>query len=367
MVDIGDLPPSLDAGTRVFSQSCQPLWETRRGPIVESVHFGAIAIVDAQARLWASWGDPYLVTFMRSSAKPLQALPLIEMGGEQLYHLTSKEIALLCASHDGTDEHVDVVRGIQEKMGIQESDLLCGIQPPLHTPTAEALRARGEQPTPNRHNCSGKHSGMLAQARMRGLPIADYVNLKHPVQQTILEYVSAMCALPVERVGIGVDGCSAPTFAVPLYHAALAFARLCDPRDLPLERMAACRRITQSILAYPRMVGGEGRFDTRLMEVGEGRILAKGGAEGYMAIGIMPGVMGADSPGLGIIYKVSDGDSQGRVRPAVGMEILRQLGVLGEKESDALKEFGPSRPVTNRRRITVGESRPVFLLKRASR
>lgn len=346
-----------------MSEPYQPIWETTRGQITESVHFGAVAVVEATGRLLASYGDPYLVTFLRSSAKPLQALPFLELGGDQTYHLTSKEIAILCASHAGTEEHVSVIKSIQDKVGIQESDLLCGIQPPLDAPTAERLRARGEPFTPNHHNCSGKHSGMLAHARLRGLPLSDYINPKHPVQQTILEYLAAMCALPPQQIQIGIDGCSAPTFALPLYNTALGFARLCDPRGMAVERMAACKRITQSMLAHPEMVSGDGFFDTRVMQVGNGRILAKGGAEGYQAIGLMPGVLTPDSPGVGIAFKISDGDAGGRVRSAVALEILRQLGVLNEKDLEALKEFGPRKAVQNWRKLTVGESRPIFTLQ----
>lgn len=347
-----------------MTEMYQPIWETTRGRIPESIHFGAIAVVEATGRLLASYGDPYLVTFLRSSAKPLQALPFIEFGGDQVYHLTSKEIAILCASHAGTEEHVAVVKSVQDKVGIQESDLLCGVQPPLDAATAERLRAKGEPFTPNRHNCSGKHSGMLAHARMRGLPISDYINPQHPVQQTILEYLAAMCALPPQRIEIGVDGCSAPTFAVPLYNAALGFARLCDPRGLAVERAAACKRITQSMLAHPQMISGEGFFDTRLMQVGDGRILAKGGAEGYQTIGLMPGALTPDSPGVGIAFKISDGDAAGRVRSAVALEILRQLGVLSEKDMEALASFGPRSVVQNWRKLTVGESHPIFVLQR---
>ncbi len=348
-----------------MTETYQPIWETTRGEITESVHFGAIAVVESTGRLLASYGDPYLVAFLRSSAKPLQALPFLELGGAQTYHLTSKEIAILCASHVGTEEHVAVVRSIQDKAGIRESDLLCGAQPPLDTSTAERLRAKGEPFTPNHHNCSGKHSGMLAHARMRGLPISDYVNPQHPVQQTILEYLAAMCALPVEHIEVGIDGCSAPTFAMPLYNAALGFARLCDPRGMAVERMAACKWIVQSMLAYPHMVSGEGFFDTRLMQVGEGRILTKGGAEGYQAMGLIPGVLAPDSRGVGIAFKISDGDVGRRVRSAVALEILRQLGVLAEKDMEALADFGPRKVVQNCRKLTVGESRPIFALQRA--
>ena len=351
----------------------QPVFELTRGSIVESTHFGAAAVVDSSGRLLAWFGDPKLVTFMRSSAKPLQALSFIEHGGDQAFHLTSREVAILCASHDGTDEHVEVVKGIQAKVGVQETDLLCGTHLLSDVETVEAMRTRAEKVTPLRHNCSGKHTGMLAYARMRGLPIADYINPEHPVQKDILRTFSQMVGMEPEKVQVGTDGCSAPNFAVPLSNAALGFARLCDPRSLSQERAAACRRITSAMMANPVMVAGKGRFDTRVMEVCAKRILVKGGAEGYMAMGIMAGALGAESPGIGIVFKVSDGDLSvrdadgsfhNRVRPAVGLEILKQLGYASEKELEKLAGFGPVKPVTNARKLVVGESRPVFSLKR---
>ena len=356
-----------------MTEPYQPVFELTRGNIVESMHFGAAAVVDSLGHLLAWYGDPKLVTFMRSSAKPLQALPFIELGGDQTFHLPSKEIAILCASHEGTDEHVEVIKGIQAKVGVSESDLLCGTHLLSHLPTVEAMRGRGEMLSPNRNNCSGKHTGMLAHARMRGLPISDYINPEHPIQKTILESVAGMCGIETERVEIGTDGCSAPNFAIPLSNAALGFARLCDPRTLSQERAAACRRITSAMMANPVMVAGAGRFDTRLMEVCARRIISKGGAEGYQALGIMPGALGAESPGIGIVFKVSDGDLpvrnadglfRNRVRPAMALEILKQLGYASESELEALAEFGPVRPVTNARKITVGEAHPVFTLKR---
>ena len=149
-----------------MTESYQQIFEVTRGRIVESIHFGAAAVVDSGGRLLAWLGDPKIITFLRSSAKPFQALPFIEGGGDQTFHLTSKEVAIICGSHDGTDEHVEVIKGIQAKAGVQESDLLCGAHPLSHVPTVEAMRARGETPTPNRHNCSGKHTGMLAAARI---------------------------------------------------------------------------------------------------------------------------------------------------------------------------------------------------------
>lgn len=351
----------------------QPVFELTRGNIVESVHFGAVAVVDSSGRLLAWYGDPKVVTFMRSSAKPLQALSFIEHGGDQAFHLTSKEIAIICASHEGTDEHVEVIKSIQAKVGVQESDLLCGTHPLSHIPTVEAMRARGELPTANRNNCSGKHTGMLAHARMRGLPIADYINPGHHVQKTILETFSEMCGIEPDRVEMGVDGCSAPNFAIPLSNAALGFARLCDPRSLSQDRAAACRRITSAMMANPIMVSGTGRFDTRMMEVCSKRIVAKSGAEGFLALGIMAGALGAESPGIGIVFKVADGDItlrdadgnfRNRVRPAMALEILKQLGYVSDKELESLAGFGPVLPILNARKMVVGESRPAFTLKR---
>ena len=342
-----------------------PIFETTRGETVESIHYGAAVAVDANGKLLAWVGDPHVTTFLRSTAKPFQAMPFIERGGAEVFHLHPREIAILCASHSGTDLHVDVVRSVQEKAGLQESDLQCGVHPPFDKETAERLIRNGEAPTPNRHNCSGKHTGMLAHAKMRGLPLQTYLDPAHPIQQDILKTFAEMCDLSAEEVKLGTDGCSAPNFAVPLYNAALAYARLCDPKDLPETRAAACKTITQAMTAHPEMISGYGNFDTRLMEVGGGKIIAKGGAEGYQGIGIMPGVLATDSPGIGIILKVSDGDAAKRVRPAVILEILHRLRALDEGQMRELAAFGPLQSIYNWRKLTVGESRPIFTLSRA--
>ena len=147
-----------------------PIVELTRGGIVESTHFGAIAIVNPRNELVAWYADPGAVTFLRSTAKPFQAIPLIEHDGQEVYSLSLREVALICASHAGTDEHVAVAKSIQAKTGAQESDLLCGTHPIGHKPTINAMAQRVETVTPNRHNCSGKHTGMVAYARLLGLP-----------------------------------------------------------------------------------------------------------------------------------------------------------------------------------------------------
>ncbi len=351
-----------------------PLFELTRGHIVESVHYGAVAVVDSGGRLLYSYGDPQTVAFLRSSAKPFQALPFFERGGPQTFGLNQKEQALICASHEGSDEHVRVAAGIQAKVGIRESDLQCGIHMPADPAAFKALISRGEAPTANRNNCSGKHSGMLAHAKMRDLPLDTYLDPTHPIQQDILAAFAEMCNYPKEKVEVGIDGCSAPTFAVPLYNSALAFARLCDPERLPEARAAGCREITSAMTHFPEMVSGITEFDCRLMQTGKGQIVCKRGAEGFQAIGLMPGVLGAGSPGVGITFKVSDGDllfrtinmePLNRVRPAVTLHVLRQLGALSQEQCKELAEFGPRLPIKNHRGIVSGESGPAFTLTKA--
>jgi len=354
----------------------QPIFQLTRGNIVESVHFGAIAIMDSSGKLVAWYGDPELVTFTRSSGKPFQALPFIESGGMEYFGLTLQEVALLCGSHSGTDEHLAVVRSIQKKTGVSEEDLLCGIHTPYSRATAEAMRERGEKSTPNRHNCSGKHTGMIAFSRMLGYPVEaggmTYIDKNHPVQIKIMALMADICNFPLEKIQIGTDGCSAPNFALPLQNTALAFARLCQPDGISKERADACKLITNAMHSYPEMIGGPDNFDTDLMQVGRGRIICKGGAEGFQAFAIMPGTIKPGSPALGIAFKVSDGDLKGHnrpygdptgyVRPAVTLEILRQLGALDKADLEKLARFGPEFPVENLRKLKVGWASPCFKL-----
>jgi len=351
--------------------TAQPLFEVTRGQIVESVHYGSIAVVDSNGKLIASYGDPQTVAFLRSSAKPFQALPFVERGGVEYFNFTPRELALSCASHEGSDMHVQAVSQLQNKIGIEESNLQCGTHLPGDVDELKSLIVHNQQPHTNHNNCSGKHTAMLAHAKMRGLPLENYLDIDHPIQQDILVAFAEMCGLSVDQVQLGTDGCSAPNFGVPLYNAAFAFAKVCDPRSLAETRSSACRKITAAMTSYPEMVSGYREFDEQLMRAGEGKIVCKRGAEGYQIIGILPGVISPDSPGIGIALKVSDGDaarmgmnleSTNRVRPAVTLEILRQLGALSSKQEQALASFGPEKSITNHRGTVTGKSYPVFKL-----
>ncbi len=341
----------------------QPMIEVTRGPIVECVHWGALTVVDAAGRVVASFGDPDTVTFLRSSAKPFQALPFVERGGPQAYGFTDRELALTCASHSGTDEHVRVAQGMQAKIGVSESDLMCGVHLPMHEATAFRLIREGVDPTPNRHNCSGKHTGMLAHALLRQLPKADYINFNHPIQISILETFAEMCGLEKEEVVLGVDGCSAPNFAVPLRSAAFGYARLADPSGLPDSRAEAVDLIWRAMTSHPDMVGGPARFDTRLMEITGGKLLAKSGAEGYHGLALRPGALGPGSPAFGIALKIADGDAAGRANSCAVLELLRQLGALDDAQMAELSEYH-AHPLYNYRHIHVGSVRPVFTVEK---
>ena len=349
----------------------QPIFELTRGGIIESTHYGAIAVVDSHGKLLASYGDPQMVAFMRSSAKPFQVLPFVERGGCEHFGFTKQELALACASHEGSDEHVRVARSMLEKVGVEESALQCGSHMPGNVEAYKRLIKNDEAPTPIRNNCSGKHSAMLAHAKMRNLPLDTYLDSDHTIQRDILASFAEMCLLPPNQIQLGIDGCSAPNFAVPLYNSALAFAKLADPHSLTGTRSNACHKITSAMMTHPEMISGPTEFDCRLMQVGTGKIVCKRGAEGYQAIGLLPGAIGMDSPGIGVAIKVMEGDlgqrgldlrAYTRVRPAVTLEILKQLGALSEEQLNKLAEFGPVKPVTNHRGIVVGESRPAFTL-----
>lgn len=354
-----------------------PLVETTRGPIVESIHYGAIVVTNTHGDLIASAGNPDTVVFLRSSSKPFQVLPLVEGGGMERFGLNERELAVMCASHNGTDEHVRVITGIQQKLGVSAADLLCGTHMPGDPLTAERMFINHEEVTPLRHNCSGKHTGMLAQALLYGEPIADYIDPQHPVQRRILRTFSEMTGVPVDEIILGTDGCSAPVFAVPLRAAACALARLADPSGLPEPRRSALRRIFAAMTTHPDMVAGPGAFDTELMTSGRGGILTKGGAEGYQAISLLPGVSRKVAGALGIAIKISDGDlaqrdrpeklariahqGGGRARATTAVEVLRQLGALNEGQLTELEDYLP-RAQYNWRHIEVGEIRPCFEL-----
>lgn len=359
---MGGRPP----GVLDVSVGYLPVVELTRDGIVESVHMGAVVVVDIDSHVIAAYGDPGTVTFMRSSAKPFQALSLIESGTALAFGFTPREVALACGSHAGLEMHVDTLSGMHRKAGLRKEDLLCGMHPPIDEDVFDHLRPGHVEPTPAHHNCSGKHTAMLAQARHCGLSTFDYVSSSHPVQQAILADVAFVSGLKSEDVVVGIDGCSAPNYAMPLKNAALAFARLADPSALPRKYAVALRAVFAAMTAHPEMVHGPGGFDTELMRVYSGGVAAKSGAEGYQGLAIAPGLLGPDSPALGIALKIADG-ARRAVAP-VALKVLQQLGVLDETRLNVLRARGyTSRgPLENWRRLLVGEIRTCFELSRVA-
>lgn len=333
------------------------LIEVTRGEIVESVHYGSLCLRSADGSILFSLGDMSAPFFLRSAAKPFQALAFLEQGGADHYQLEPQEIAILCSSHSGTSAHIEVLEKLQKKVGIYESMLQCGIHAPYHQASADQLKREGKTPRPNHNNCSGKHTGMLSFAKMIGASLDNYLEASHSVQQAMLNTFSEMCAVDKSTVILGVDGCTAPVYAVPLPAAALAYARLCQPESLPPMRAAACRAITSAMLTHTDMVAGPERFDTDGMLVGRGAFISKLGAEGYRAIGIMPGAARNLNKSLGLTIKVSDGDRANRATSLIAISVLRALGILDEAQAEFLKQYD-RRPIINWQGIEVGEIRP---------
>lgn len=333
-----------------------PLVEVTRGGIVESAHQGALVAVAADGTLLLAAGDPATTTYLRSCAKPFQALPFIEAGGAVRFGLDARDLALLCASHAGTDRHAAAIARLQEKTGVSESDLLCGTHAPFDDDTAFTLRRDGHAPGCNRHNCSGKHTGMVAYARMAHWPTGNYVAPAHPLQQQVLSLLAAMAGVDAQHVRVGIDGCSAPNFAIPLAAAALAWARFVDPHDQPATRASACHLLADAMMREPDMVSGDGRLDTLLMRTLPGRIIAKMGAEGCQVLAIPAGVV--HRHGVGVFMKIADGDAENRARRVLTFAVLERLGLLDANSRPALAVLGPTLPIHNARGIHCGDVRP---------
>ena len=334
--------------------------EQVRGGVVEAWHDVHVAVVDATGRLVARAGDPLLLTFWRSAAKPFQALPLVADGVMERFGVTSEELALACASHSSEPGQVSRVREFLGKIGCSERDLLCGPHTPLSDRVAKDYQTRGVRLTAVYSNCSGKHAGMLALARHHGWPTDSYTRLEHPVQQRCLAEVSRWTEVPVAQIGTAVDGCGVVCFALPLNNMAGAYARLVNAEfgmrnaesqgDLHELNMPARQfripnsafRIVEAMLRHPGLIAGEGRPCTDMMRAHPGRVIAKVGAEGvYCALLIQEG--------LGVALKVADGHGL-----ASGLAMAAVLESLGLRPRPASLV---ARPNVNTRGETVGELR----------
>jgi L-asparaginase II len=319
-----------------------------RGEIVESVHRGHLIVVSGAGETLYNLGNPETVTFWRSSAKSFQAIPVLTSGAAERFGFSEREIALACGSHSGERVHVETAAKMLEKIGLSESDLRCGAHTPFDEKRAEEMSRTGEQPTQLHNNCSGKHAAMLAYAKHAGADLETYEMIENPVQQAILDCVAEFSGIPKDRIKIGIDGCAAPNFAVPISAMAKSFAQLVfPPKTFDDESREACRRIVSATLSCPEMIGGTDRLDTMIMQSARGKIVSKIGAEGVYSAGVLPSPRW--TTGLGIAFKVEDGDDK-RARAVVLIELLKQLEILDAETLNGLFTMA----VKNRRGDTVG-------------
>ena len=339
-----------------------PLVEIWRGLLIESRHRGHFVAVDRDGTVRAYLGAPETVTYLRSSAKPFQCIPLISSGAADRFGFNDKEIALACASHNGEPMHTETAASMLQKIGLDQSALKCGVHEPFSSEVVRVQRERGEQPNVLQNNCSGKHAGMLALALHLGAPTETYDAPDNPVQQMITNTISKFADVPLQDIVIGIDGCGAPVFGVSVLAMARMYARLVHPPDaVDEETREACRRIVSAMNTYPEMIGGglTERLDTEIMRAAHGRLVSKVGAEGVYTAGILPC---KEWPlGLGLAFKIEDGEDR-RARPTVVIESLRQLGVLTGEAYEAVKSFS-NFPIRNHRGDTVGEVRAAFELE----
>jgi L-asparaginase II len=318
------------------------LW---RGEEIESLHEVHAALASSDGKLLAWTGDPERRAYLRSAAKPIQLLPLVEDGLVERFGLTAEEVAVMAASHNGEPFHVAAVRSILVKADLEPDHLQCGVHEPLHGPSAEGLRAAGEKPSALHNNCSGKHAGMLAVCRARGWPLATYRDPGHPLQRRILGLVAEFAGLSPSRVGIAVDGCGAPTFAVPLAAMARAFARLAeaDARRSD-DRERAIGIMFDAMAAHPEYVAGTGRLCTALMAGVGSKVIVKTGAEGVFVAALR-----AEAKGMAL--KVADGAKRAQ-DPAL-VALVAELGALDPNTERALEPHAASL-VLNRTGVAVG-------------
>ena len=324
------------------------------GEIVDLHHYGHIAVTDVDGKILWRLDDPYRVTYSRSSAKPIQAIPLVESGAVDEYGITEKELAVMCASHNSEDFHTDAVLSVLKKAELDESYLQCGTHYPLSARMEHKFRAEGITPMPVHSNCSGKHSGMLLTAKIRNESLNDYYLPSHPLQVRITETIAEICEYPADQIVIGCDGCGVPVHAMPMYKFAQGYAKMSKPEVLGPEREKTVRRITSAMTNHPEMIGGTGAFDTELMQAFGSKLFSKYGASAFFA-------MGLKDRGIGIAMKMEDGNAG--IIPIVILETLVQLGEITRDEALSLPSF-KDMLVRNRKKEVIGKTVSDFVLEK---
>ena len=324
------------------------------GEIVDLYHYGHIAVADVHGNILWSLGDPHRVTYSRSSAKPIQAIPVVESGAVDEYGITEKELAVMCASHNAEDFHTEAVLSILQKAGLNENYLQCGTHYPLAAYMENRLKEEGIAPTPVHNNCSGKHSGMLISAKIRSEELDDYYLPSHPLQMRITETIAEMCEYPADQIVIGCDGCGVPVHAMPLFKFAQGYAKMSKPETLGADRGKTVRRLTSAMTAYPEMVAGTATFTTELMQAFGDRLFCKSGASAYYAIGLK-------GKGIGITMKMEDGNAS--IVPLAILETLVQIGEITANEALSLPSFKEMLSKNHKKEV-IGKTVADFVLEK---
>ena len=306
----------------------QILAEVTRGEVVESVHRIHVAVVDNIGNILYSHGDPYKFTYMRSSAKPLQALEVVLSGAYKHFNLTEKELAIICSSHCGEPIHVEVIESILKKLNLTKDYFKCGAVLPWGVKANEDVLRNNSPVSPLYNDCSGKHSGMLSVCVLKNYPKENYLSPDHPLQKNNLETMNLFSGF--NDIKIGIDGCSAPVFALPISNMALAYARFTNNKDISTEYSDATDIISNAMMNYPEMLAGTNGFCTELIKNTNKKLIGKIGAEGVYCIGIK-------DQNIGIALKVEDGNM--RAVPPAAMFVLKELNLLSDVERKNLSRF----------------------------
>ena len=338
------------------------LVQALRGGIVESTHRGALAIVDADGAVHTQWGDITRPIFPRSAVKVLQALPLVASGAAERWQLDDEELALACASHGGEPRHVQTAASMLAKAGVDAAVLECGTHWPYHDGSIKALAAAAQLPTALNNNCSGKHAGfvclgcLMAEGQDRRAFLRGYVKPEHPVMREVGAALQAATGYDLAGTAVGVDGCSIPSYAIPLRHLAHAFARVATGVGLSAGHQRAAQRLRAAVAAAPYMVAGSGRFDTRLMERLGARVFCKVGAEGVHCAAI-------PELGLGVAVKMDDGNTA-RACEVVMAAVVERLLPLADADAAFVRTLSDV-ALVNWNGIEVGRLRADPVLRAA--
>lgn len=327
-----------------------------RGDSLEAEHSAVVAVVDAEGHLTHYLGDPDSIYMTRSSIKPFQALPLILSGGFDQFKFTEEQLALICSSHNGTDRHREVVMTILQQAGNRPEDLQCGSHLPFFMAAENQYPKFDEHKDSLRHNCSGKHAGFLALARQMEESDQGYLNPDSKAQQEIKQAIARMCDQPVDQLRLGIDGCCAPNYDLPVKKLAVGFKNLAIPQSRDASFRAALKRIKAAMTNHPFLVSGEKRFDYDFMRSFPGNAVSKGGAEAIQG-------MGFADPAIGICVKVGDGSK--RALGPICVHVLKKLGIIKKAEDFPLLKGYWSPEIRNYRKLVTGRIVVDFELKQA--